>query len=97
MNVTVHRPGEGETIGGATTVTIKATGEDTGGSFYLGESQIEPGFAGPPPHRHTRLHDMFYVLVVGTGRLDERALRGAVALGAPTPRSAGRRIRTRTR
>ena len=62
MKVTVHRPDEGEMIGGATTVTIKATGEDTGGSFYLGESLIEPGFAGPPPHRHTRLHDMFYVL-----------------------------------
>jgi mannose-6-phosphate isomerase-like protein (cupin superfamily) len=62
MKVTVHRPGEGEMIGGATTVTIKATGEDTSGSFYLGESLIEPGFPGPPRHRHKRLHDMFYVL-----------------------------------
>ena len=62
MDATVHRPGEGETIGGATTVTIKATGEETNGSFYLGESLIEPGFPGPPPHRHKRLHDMFYVL-----------------------------------
>jgi quercetin dioxygenase-like cupin family protein len=62
MDATVHRPGEGETIGGATTVTIKATGEDTDGSFYLGETLIEPGFPGPPPHRHKRLHDMFYVL-----------------------------------
>ena len=62
MEATVHRPGEGEKIGGTTTVTIKATGEETGGSFYLGESVIEPGFPGPPPHRHRRLHDMFYVL-----------------------------------
>jgi uncharacterized cupin superfamily protein len=62
MGVTVHRRGEGETIGGATTVTIKATGEETDGSFYLGETLIEPGFPGPPPHRHERLHDMFYVL-----------------------------------
>ena len=62
MGATVHRSGEGETIGGATTVTIKATGEETNGSFYLGESLVEPGFPGPPPHRHRRLHDMFYVL-----------------------------------
>jgi quercetin dioxygenase-like cupin family protein len=62
MEVTVHRRGEGETIGGATTVTIKATGQETNGSFYLGETLIEPGFPGPPPHRHKRLHDMFYVL-----------------------------------
>ena len=62
MEATVLRPGEGETIGGPTTVTLKATGEDTKGSFYLGESLIEPGFPGPPPHRHRRLHDMFYVL-----------------------------------
>jgi quercetin dioxygenase-like cupin family protein len=62
MEATVHRPGEGEKIGGTTTVTIKATGEETRGSFYLGETVIEPGFPGPPPHRHRRLHDMFYVL-----------------------------------
>jgi quercetin dioxygenase-like cupin family protein len=62
MQATVHRPGEGEKVGGASTVTIKATGEDTDGSFYLGEAVIEPGFPGPPPHRHKQLHDMFYVL-----------------------------------
>ena len=37
MEATVLRPNEGERIGGPTTVTIKATGEETGGSFYLGE------------------------------------------------------------
>ena len=62
MEATVHRPGEGERIGGPTTVTIKATGEETNGSFYLGEAVIQPGFPGPPPHLHRRLHDMFYVL-----------------------------------
>jgi quercetin dioxygenase-like cupin family protein len=62
MEATVHRPGEGEKIGGATTVTLKATGQETGDSFYLGEVVVEPGFPGPPPHRHRRLHDMFYVL-----------------------------------
>jgi mannose-6-phosphate isomerase-like protein (cupin superfamily) len=62
MEATVYRPGEGEKIGGPTTVTIKATGEETNESFYLGEAVLEPGFRGPPPHRHRRLHDMFYVL-----------------------------------
>jgi hypothetical protein len=34
MEATVHRSGEGESIGGPTTVTIKATGEETNDSFY---------------------------------------------------------------
>jgi quercetin dioxygenase-like cupin family protein len=55
-------PGEGEHIPGRSSVTIKATAESTAGSFYLGEVVIQPGFAGPPPHVHERLHDMFYVL-----------------------------------
>ena len=62
MKATVHRPGEGEHIGGPTAVTIKATGRETGDSFYLGEVVAAPGFPGPPPHVHERLHDMFYVL-----------------------------------
>jgi mannose-6-phosphate isomerase-like protein (cupin superfamily) len=62
MQAVVHRPGEGERIGGLSSVNIKATSEHTGGSFYLGEAEVEPGFGGPPPHIHERLHDMFYVL-----------------------------------
>jgi quercetin dioxygenase-like cupin family protein len=62
MGATVHRPGEGEHIGGPTSVTIKANAQDTGGSLYVGEVVAEPGFAGPPPHVHDRMHDMFYVL-----------------------------------
>jgi mannose-6-phosphate isomerase-like protein (cupin superfamily) len=63
MAATVHSPGEGELLGvGGSSVTIKAAGEDTGGTFYLGEVLIEPGFPGPPPHVHDELHDMFYVL-----------------------------------
>jgi mannose-6-phosphate isomerase-like protein (cupin superfamily) len=62
MEATVFRPGEGERIGGPTTVTIKATGEETDDSFYLGEAVLEPRFPGPPPHSHQHLHDMFYVL-----------------------------------
>jgi mannose-6-phosphate isomerase-like protein (cupin superfamily) len=62
MEATVHLPGEGEQIGGPSAVTIKATGEETGNSFYLGEVVVAPGFPGPPPHFHEQLHDMFYVL-----------------------------------
>jgi quercetin dioxygenase-like cupin family protein len=54
---------------GASELLIKATGADTAGSFFLSESTIEPGFPGPPLHRHGRLHDMFYVL---EGRLTMR-------------------------
>jgi quercetin dioxygenase-like cupin family protein len=49
-------------------VSIKAGGEQTGGTFYLGEVVAQPGFPGPPRHVHERLHDMFYVLD-GTVRL----------------------------
>lgn len=62
MRAVVLRAGEGEHIGGPTSVTIKATGEETAGTFYLGEATAAPGFAGPPPHVHDALHDMFYVL-----------------------------------
>jgi mannose-6-phosphate isomerase-like protein (cupin superfamily) len=60
----IHTPGEGErhAAGASSAIVIKATGADTGGSFFLSETTIEPGFPGPPLHRHTRLHDMFYIL-----------------------------------
>jgi quercetin dioxygenase-like cupin family protein len=64
MGAVVHGPGEGERIAAGTgsELLLKATSEDTGGSFFLSESTIEPGFPGPPLHRHRELHDMFYVL-----------------------------------
>jgi hypothetical protein len=64
VGAVVHRPGEGERhpAGPASEIVIKATGEDTGGSFCLSEITAEPGFPGPPPHFHERLHDTFYVL-----------------------------------
>ena len=63
MDPVVHGPGEGERHdAGPAQILIKAAGEHTGGSFFLSESTLPPGFAGPPPHRHRELHDMFYVL-----------------------------------
>jgi mannose-6-phosphate isomerase-like protein (cupin superfamily) len=60
----VHRAGDGEhhAAGAGSMIVIKASGTDTAGSFFLSETTIAPGFAGPPPHHHERLHDMFYVL-----------------------------------
>ena len=61
---TFHQPGEGEQIGagGGSEIVLKATGETTGGTFFMSETTLAPGFAGPPPHTHRQLHDMFYVL-----------------------------------
>jgi mannose-6-phosphate isomerase-like protein (cupin superfamily) len=60
--VLANGAGEAHTVGPSSRVTIKAGGEETAGTFYLGESEIEPGFPGPPLHFHEALHDMFYVL-----------------------------------
>ena len=82
MTAVVHRRGEGEHHSvGSSELLIKATGEDTGGSFFLSESTIEPGFAGPPLHHHERLHDMFYVL---DGVLTMRLGDDTVEVGAGT-------------
>lgn len=63
MKPTVHGPGRGETLAlGGSSVTIKAGSGETGGTLYVGEVELEPGFPGPPPHVHDRLHDMFFVL-----------------------------------
>ena len=60
----LHRQGEGQRLaaGPGAELVIKATGDETGGTLFMSESTIPPGFAGPVPHRHEQLHDMFYVL-----------------------------------
>jgi quercetin dioxygenase-like cupin family protein len=63
MDPVLYGPGEAEHHdAGPAQIFIKATGEQTAGTFFLAESTLAPGFAGPPPHRHRELHDMFYVL-----------------------------------
>ena len=72
-------PGEGERIWiVGDTMTLKATGESTGGSLVLIENLTAPG-SGPPPHIHTREDEFFYVLD-GTFEVrigDERHALGA--------------------
>jgi len=46
------------------TMTLKATGESTGGALVLLENLTAPG-GGPPPHVHTR-EDEFWYVVDGT-------------------------------
>ena len=54
--------GEGERIWiVGDTMTLKATGERTGGRLVLLENLTAPG-GGPPPHVHTREDEFFYVL-----------------------------------
>jgi quercetin dioxygenase-like cupin family protein len=56
-------PGGGERISvGASSLSIKAESATTGGAVFLSETEIEPGFPGPPPHTHEHMHEMFYVL-----------------------------------
>jgi quercetin dioxygenase-like cupin family protein len=43
------------------TMTLKATGESTGGKLVFLENLTAPG-GGPPPHIHTREDEFFYVL-----------------------------------
>ena len=63
MGAVIHRPGEGERLAvGPSQTVIKVGSEHTGGSFFLSETTVAPGFPGPPPHTHERLHDMFFVL-----------------------------------
>ena len=54
--------GEGERIWiVGDTMTLKATGDSTGGSLVLLENLTAPG-GGPPPHVHTREDEFWFVL-----------------------------------
>ncbi len=76
MDPVVYGPGAGEHHAGPAQIVIQATGEHTRGSFFLAESTLAPGFAGPPPHQHRELHDMFCVLEgTLTLRLGDRAIK----------------------
>ncbi len=55
-------PGEGRSFWFlGTLMTLKATGEQTGGAFGLIEQVLPPGFA-PPPHVHHAEDEAFYIL-----------------------------------
>jgi mannose-6-phosphate isomerase-like protein (cupin superfamily) len=57
------QPGDGEIVAiGPSRAVFKATGETGDGHLSLSESEIAPGFTGPPPHLHRTFVDSFYVL-----------------------------------
>jgi mannose-6-phosphate isomerase-like protein (cupin superfamily) len=62
----VHGPGEGEDEivagDGVSRLLVKAGGQTGEGTVLLAESSVAPGFSGPPPHRHERHVDSFFVL-----------------------------------
>jgi quercetin dioxygenase-like cupin family protein len=53
--------GDVQTIGPARN-HIKITGAEAGGRLDVAEITLTPGYAGPPPHVHTRIDHIFYVL-----------------------------------
>lgn len=83
-------PGEGELVDVARSfVLLKATGEETEGHLFLSETTVEPRFAGPPPHVHRELHDLFYVLDgVLTLRVEDEELEALPGTFACFPPSA---------
>jgi hypothetical protein len=69
-------PGQGERIKvGASSLTIKAETPSTAAAVFLSETEIEPGFPGPPPHTHEHMHDLGEAFAGG---------------GAPTSEAIGR-------
>jgi len=40
----------------------RVTGDDTLGAFFFSESIMQPGTAGPVPHRHSREDELWYIL-----------------------------------
>lgn len=58
----VLQPGEGRLIDlGGFSMSVKATGDETGGMFTLLEAEEPPDF-GPPLHIHHGIAEAFYVL-----------------------------------
>ena len=60
-NVIVLGPGQGRAISGPEGLTLKASGEETGGALGFLEATTPPGF-GPPRHIHYGCDELFYVL-----------------------------------
>lgn len=60
----VRSPGEGRDIplGVAGVVTLKAVGDETGGTLSVYEFIMPPRTAGPPLHLHGNMDEVFYVL-----------------------------------
>ena len=62
MESNVLKPGEGRAVWAAgDRYTIKTSSQASGGAFAVMEALVPPQ-SGPPPHRHSREDEAFYVL-----------------------------------
>jgi uncharacterized cupin superfamily protein len=72
--------GAGEPFAGmGANIVLKAGGAQTAGQFLVADYTAPPGFAGPPPHWHKAMTEMFYVL---EGTLEVLANDQRTELGA---------------
>ena len=65
MRAVVVAPGEGRPIAVGSAgagVTVKASGEETGGLYTVWEGHVPPGTVGAGPHYHRTRDEFFYVL-----------------------------------
>jgi mannose-6-phosphate isomerase-like protein (cupin superfamily) len=63
MGAVIHGPGEGERLEmGPSSLLLHAVSENTADTLFLSETEVAPGYPGPPLHVHERIHDCFYVL-----------------------------------
>ena len=58
MENAVARPGDRYLLAGAELITVILRGQE----YSLLENATQAGYAGPPPHRHLRQDEGFYVL-----------------------------------
>lgn len=60
----VRGPGDGTELRiGPTSNLVRIGGADSGGSVGVIEIEVTPGFVGPPPHEHSGIDHVWYVLV----------------------------------
>jgi mannose-6-phosphate isomerase-like protein (cupin superfamily) len=56
-------PGGGQVFNAlGVSLTIKTTGSDSGGQWFVIEYNAPPNFPGPPPHWHKVMTEIFYVV-----------------------------------
>lgn len=56
-------PGGGQAFNAlGVSLTLKTTGADSGGQWFVMEYAAPPNFSGPPPHWHKVMTEIFYVV-----------------------------------
>ena len=58
----VYQPDEGDEVLGGGQARLRVLAQSPDSPVAIAENTVPPGFPGPVPHRHARMHDVFYVL-----------------------------------